>query len=267
MMLKTKWTTFIAISLAVMLSGCGDSTEGYGIYRSSDMVTVFVPLPDTSEIAEAKVVDDKALHIDIDTGEKIVSREIKLQSLLIKAVEPDETLEIHGRNRINDYAVIHLRAFHKKYKVSRSIKYHAHKYYFSKTKSGEKPKLFTDSGTFRFGDRIMAYCRLQDYIDSPPKEFEIYIRNFKIEHTDTFEYKETTIDEKSGHPILIIEKHKFIDSDKTARNLPFLLKDLEPHETVGVGEVINLGDKIVIAELKVLPRENQPPNDMIFKDR
>ena len=248
---------FLVISLlSIWLSGCGDSTSGYGIYRSHDMVTVFVALPDTSEIAEVKV-DNETLHIDIDTGEKIVSREIKLQSRLVQAVEPDETVEIHGRNRINDYAVIHLRAFHKKYKVSRSIKYHAHKYYFSKTKSGEKPKLFTDSGTFRFGDRIMAYCRLQDYIDSPPKEFEIYIRTYKIEHRDRFEYKETTIDEKSGHPILIIEKYEFIDSDKTARNLPFLLKDLEPHETVGIGEVINLGDNIAIAELAVIPEKKQ----------
>lgn len=266
-MVKIRGLILLAVSLAIGLAGCGDSTGGYGIYRSSDMVTVFVPLPDTSEIAETKVVDDKALHIDIDTGEKIVSREIKLQGRLVQAVEPDETVEIHGRNRINDYAVIHLRAFHKKYKVSRSIKYHAHKYYFNKTKSGEKPKPFTDSGAFRFGDRIMAYCRLQDYMDSPPKEFEIYIRTYKIEHTDTFEHKETTIDEKNGHPLLSIEKYECIDSGKTARNLPFLLKDLEPHETVGIGEVINLGDKIVIAELKVLPPENQPPNDMIFRDR
>ena len=266
-MLKTKWTTFIAISLAVMLAGCGDSTGGYSIYRSHDMVTVFAPLSDTSEIAEAKVVDNKALHINIDTGEKIVPREIKLQSRLIRAVEPDETLEIHGRNRINDYAVIHLRAFHTKYKVSRSIKYHAHKFYFSETESGENPKPFTDSGAFRFGDKIMAYCRLQDYIDSPPKGFEIYINTYKIEHTDTFEYKETIIDEKSGHPILMIEKYEFIDSDKTARNLPFLLKELEPHESVGIGEVINLGNQIVIAELKVVPGKNQPPNNMIFEDR
>lgn len=261
-MARIKTFIFFTISFAVLIAGCGDSTGGYSIYRSSDMVTVFVPLTDTSEIAEAKV-DNNALHVDIDTGEKIVSREIKLQSRLVQAVKPDETVEIHGKNRINDYAVIHLRAFHKKYKVSRSIKYHAHKYYFSKTKSGEKPKLFTDSGTFRFGDRIMAYCRLQDYIDSPPKEFEIYIRTYKIEHTDTFEYKETTIDEKSGHPILIIEKYEFIDSDKTARNLPFLLKDLAPHETVGIGEVINLGDRIVIAELVVETKEKQPPKPQL----
>lgn len=259
---KIKGLIFLAIILAIGLASCGDSTGGYGIYRSRDMVTVFVPLPDTSEIAEAKV-DNEVLHIDVDTGEKIVPRKIKLRSRLIQVIDADETLEIHGRNRINDYAVIHLRAFHKKYKVSRSIKYHVHKFYFSKTKSDEKPKPFTDSGAFRFGDRIIAYCRLQDYIDPPPKEFEIYASTFKIEHTNTVEYKETTIDQKSGHPILIIEKYEFIDSDKTARNLPFLLKDLEPHETIGIQEVRNLGDRIVIAELVVEPQEKQPTKPQV----
>lgn len=258
MIAKIKGLILLAISI-VVLTGCGDSTGGYSIFRSSDMVTVFVPLPDTSEIAEAKV-ENEGLHIDVDTGEKIVPRKIKLRSRLFKVIDTDETIEIHGRNRINDYAVIHLRAFHKKYKVSRSIKYHVHKYYFSKTKSGEKPKPFTDSGAFRFDDRIIAYCRLQDYIAPPPKEFKIYASTFKIEHTNTVEYKETIIDEKSGHPILIIEKYEFIDSDKTARNLPFLLKDLEPQEIVGIQEVRNLGDRIVIAELGVEPQEKQPPN-------
>lgn len=68
---------FLVISLlSIWLSGCGDSTGGHGIYRSRDIVTVFIPLPDTSEIAEVKT-DNKVLHIDIDTGEKIVPREIK----------------------------------------------------------------------------------------------------------------------------------------------------------------------------------------------
>ena len=262
-MFRTNWVIFFAISIAVLIAGCGDSTGGYGILRSSDMVTVFVPLPDTSEIAEAKV-DNGVLHIGVDTGEKIVPRKIKLRSRLFKVIDPDETLEIHGRNRINDYAVIHLRAFHRKYKVSRFIKYHAHKFYFIKTKSGEKPKpSFTDSGAFRFGDRIIAYCRLEDYIDPPPKEFGIYTSTFKIEHTNTVEYKETIIDQKSGHPILMIEKYEFIDSDKTARNLRFLLKDLEPHETVGIEEVRNLGDRIVIVELAVEPQEKQPPKPQL----
>ena len=268
MMMKIKKLILLAVSLAVMFAGCGDSTGGYGVYRSSDRVTVFVPLPDTSEIAEAKV-GNKALHLDIDTGEKIVPREIKLQSRFFQGVNPDETVEIHGRNRINDYAVIHLRAVHTQYRVSKNIKLFAYKFYdsFKLANSDKKPEPFDNSGAFRFGDRMMAYCRLQDYIDSPPKEFEINVSIFKNAHTNTVEYyKETITDEKSGHPILIIDKHG-IDADKTDRNLHFLLKDLEPHETVGIEKVRNLGDKIVIAELRVVPRESQPPNGMIFRDR
>ena len=161
-MAKIRGLILLTICLVIWLSGCGDSTGGYGIYRSSDMVTVFVPLPDTSEIAEVKV-DNKALHVDIDTGEKIVPRVIRLQRRLFQVVEPDETLEIHGKNRINDYAVIHLRAFDTKYKVSKFINLSVSKFYdFKITNSREKPEPFENSGAFRVGDKIMAYCRLQD---------------------------------------------------------------------------------------------------------
>ena len=75
---KIKGLTLLTISLVIWISGCGDSTRGYGIYRNRDLVAVFIPLPDTSEIAEVKI-DNKALHVDIDTGEKIVPRAIQLR--------------------------------------------------------------------------------------------------------------------------------------------------------------------------------------------
>ncbi|MYG06357.1 hypothetical protein F4167_07030, partial [Candidatus Poribacteria bacterium] len=115
-MLKIKGLILLTINLAVVgFIGCGDSTGGYGIYRSNEIVTVFIPLPDTSEIAEVKI-DDKALHVDIDAGEKIVPRVIQLRGRFFPVVEPHETVEIHGQHRINDHAVIHLRAFDTKYK-------------------------------------------------------------------------------------------------------------------------------------------------------
>ena len=116
MLEKIKGLILLAISSAVVLTGCGDSTSGYGLYRSRDMVTVFVPLPETSEIADVKI-DNKALHVDIDTGEKIVPRVIQLRGRFFPVAEPDETVETHGQNRINGYAVLHLRAFDTKHKV------------------------------------------------------------------------------------------------------------------------------------------------------
>ncbi len=49
---KIRGLICLVISFAAILAGCGDSTGGYGIFRSRDMITVFVPLPDTSEIAD-----------------------------------------------------------------------------------------------------------------------------------------------------------------------------------------------------------------------
>ena len=75
-MVKIKGLILLAIILAIGLAGCGDSSRGYAIFRSRALVTVFIPLPDTSEIAEVKF-DNKALHVDIDTGEKIEKRVIQ----------------------------------------------------------------------------------------------------------------------------------------------------------------------------------------------
>ncbi len=256
-MQKIKVLTFLTISLVTWLSGCGDSTGGYGIFRSSDMVTVFIPLPDTSEIAAVKV-DDKALHLDIDTGEKIVPREIKLQRRLLQVIEPDETVEIHGRNRINDYAVIHLRAFHKKYKVSRFIKLYAHTFYYRSkgTSARKEPEPFDNSGAFRFGDKIVAYSQPQDNIDSQPNKFKIYVNSHKIKPGHTFEYKIIT-DKKSGHPTLILKRYD-TESNEVLRNLRFLLTDLARNETVKIEEMRDFGGRVVIAELTVEPQENQP---------
>ena len=271
-MQKIKVLTLLTISFVIWLSGCGDSTGGYGIFRSRDLVTVFVPLPDTSEIADVKV-DNKALHIDIDTGEKIVPREIRLQRRLFQVVAPDETVEIHGKNRINDYAVIHLRAFDTKYKVSKFINLSVSKFYdFKITNSREKPEPFENSGAFRVGDKIMAYCRLQDNIDSPLKTFQVNLGGVKIKRTTGTVNTHIITEGEIGERLLIIEKYK-IDSDKTVRNLHFLLKDLGPDETAEIKEVRTLGSRIAIAELEVVPQDlqppqhSQPPNDVIITDR
>ncbi|RKU20656.1 hypothetical protein C6503_05535 [Candidatus Poribacteria bacterium] len=272
-MLKIKGLILTALSLAVVgLAGCGDSTSGYGIYRSNDIVTVFIPLPDTSEIAEVKI-DNKALHVDIDRDEKIAPRVIKLQGRFFPVVEPDETVEIHGQNRINDYAVIHLRAFDTKHKVSRFIKLYISKFYdFKITNSREKPEPFENSGAFRIGDKIIAYCRLQDNIDSQPKGFQVDLGGVKIKRTTATVNTHIITEDKIGERLLILEDYK-IDSDKTIRGAHFLLKDLGPDETAEIKEVKTLGSRIAIAELVILaedpqpPQFPQPPNDVIITDR
>jgi len=272
-MLKIKKLILLTINFAVVgFMGCGDSTGGYGIYRSNDIVTVFIPLPDTSEIAEVKI-DNKALHVDIDAGEKIVPRVIQLRGRFFPVVEPDETVEIHGQHRINDHAVIHLRAFDTKYKVSKFINLSVSKFYdFKITNSGEKPEPFENSGAFRVGDKIVAYSRLQDNIDSPQKTFQIDLGGVKIKRTTATVNTHIITEDEIGERLLILENYK-IDSDKTIRGAHFLLKDLGPNETVEIEEVKNLGDKIAIVELVIVPQDPQPPqfpqppNDVTITDR
>ena len=256
MLEKIKGLILLAISSAVVLTGCGDSTSGYGLYRSRDMVTVFVPLPETSEIADVKI-DNKALHVDIDTGEKIVPRVIQLRGRFFPVAEPDETVETHGQNRINGYAVLHLRAFDTKHKVSKFIKLYVSKFYdFRITTPDKKPEPFADSGAFRFGDKIIAYSRLQGNIDSQSKGFKINVGPVKIKHTKGIVNTHAITEDVIGERILILENYE-IDADKRIQNLHFLLKDLEPHETVEIEEVKNLDDRIVIVELGVEPQEKQ----------
>ena len=271
-MLKIKGLTLLTINLVIWLSSCGDSISEYGISRNRDHVAVFIPLPDTSEIAEVKI-DNKALHIDIDTGEKIVPRVIKLRGRFFPIVEPDETVEIHGQNRINDNAVIHLRAFDTKHKVSKYVKLYISKFYdFKITNSREKPEPFENSGAFRIRDKIMAYCRLQDNIDSQPEGFQIDLGGVKIKRRTSINNIETITETENGDHILSIEKYR-IDSDKTVRNIHFRLKDLGPDETVEIQEVNTLGSRIAIVELAIVskfpqpPEFQQPPNDVIIKDR
>ena len=261
---KIKGLILLAISPIVVLTGCGDSNGGYGIYRSRDMVTVFVPLPDTSEIAEV-TIDNKALRINIDTGEKIVPRVVQLRGRFFPVAEPEETVESHGENRINGYAVIHLRAFDTKHKVSKFINLSISKFYdfkFKITNSDKEPEPFDNSDSFRFGDKIIAYSRLQGNINAQSKEFKINIGPVEIKHTEGTVNTHAITEDVIGERTLILENYE-IDTDKRIRNLHFLLKDLEPHETVEIEEVKNLGDKIVIAELVVEPQEKQPPNPQL----
>ena len=258
---KIRELTLLAIScLTMVFAGCGDSTGGYGIFRSNDLVTVFIPLSDTSEIAEVKI-DNKALHVNIDTGEKIVPHVIQLRGRFFPVAEPDETVESHGENRINDYAVIHLRTFDTKHKVSKFVNLSISKFYDFKLKnSDEKPERFDNSGAFRFGNKIIAYAPLQGNIDSQSKGFKFNTGPVEVEIKNTKGTVNThgITEDVIGERILILEDYD-IDTDKRIRNLHFLLKDLEPHETVEIEEIKNLGDKIVIAELAVEPQEKQPP--------
>ena len=53
-MARTKGLIFFAISLAVLIAGCGRSTPGYAVSRIGNRVTVFATMQDASEIVDVK---------------------------------------------------------------------------------------------------------------------------------------------------------------------------------------------------------------------
>lgn len=262
-MVKTKGLILLLITLAIGLAGCGDSFDGYAIFRSRDIVIAFVPIRDTSEVANVKV-DNKALHVDIDTGENIEKRVIRFEGRLLDFVEPDGTLEIHGRNRINDYAVIHLRVTHPEHKAPKFDQMSSYRFYsgFRTTNTTKKIEPFENSGAFRFEDKIIAYSVSQGNIDSQPEGFKINIGPVEIKHTPASVNTHIITFGEIGERLLILEEYK-IDSDKTVRDLHFLLKDLESHETVEIDGIKNLGNKIVIAELAVESQREQLPESQL----
>ena len=77
-MTRTKALIFFAISLSIVIAGCGKSTPGYAVSRIGDMVTVFATMQDTSEIVDVKLANN-TLKLHIDTGNSIEERVIPLQ--------------------------------------------------------------------------------------------------------------------------------------------------------------------------------------------
>lgn len=65
-------------------------------------------MEDTSKIVEAKI-DNHNLNIKIEKDGEIVETVITLKKKsFFSLVEADETIKVHGINRINRYGVVHL---------------------------------------------------------------------------------------------------------------------------------------------------------------
>ncbi len=179
-----------AISVAVLLAGCGQSNENeYAIARLADMITVYWVLPANSEVANFELKDN-VLELEVDTGEL---QEKKKLSIPIGAerypasftiAENHEILEIKGMRRLDELAIFHIMAnptmestsgspfkthimwkwidgkwqespqivpFTCAYTSSRPDRYLRH------IGDDDKPGNFTQAETFRSGDRITAY--------------------------------------------------------------------------------------------------------------
>lgn len=264
LILLALWLPLFAISIAVLIAGCSKSTPGYAISRIGNMVTVFTTMQDVSEIVDVKI-DNNTLKLHIDTGDSIEERVIPLQigninigkqveqpKWTLRVAAPYETLEIQGTNKINGYGVVHLKITVSDPKMKAEMPQgplfsSVFKARGGWTISGIREKnTLANSGAFRLGDRITAYCLSEEGDVDRPKMPRITYRDVEI------------IENDRENRILKIETYDATDAHKVKmiQRLQFLLKDLEDHETVSIKEINNLGEEIVFAVLEVIPKES-----------
>ncbi|RKU14222.1 hypothetical protein C6501_08670 [Candidatus Poribacteria bacterium] len=267
-MTKIKGLITLFISLAIVLSGCGKPTPGYKICRINDTLLVFLAMEDSSKIVDA-ILDNTELHVDINTGKRIEKRVTSIgEKARFPIIETNETLKIHGTDRISGYGVVHLT-------VSSPIPKNVSTWFnWSGWEiKGIRKKLgtFKNSGAFRVGDKIMVYCLLP--IEKETSwEISNFGVSFEVRHSSTtFENVEN---DAEGHRVLSI---KTDDPDMPSQSLSFQLKDLQPHETFEVVDQKKLGEGIFIVDLKVVPKKNEviraapqksrPTNQPFLRDR
>lgn len=220
-----------------------------------------------SKIVDTKI-NNKELHVEIAKGKKIDQRVTALDKVYkFPITEPNETLEIHGTNRINRYGVVHL-TVSSPIPGNRTTSFHWSGWEIKGLQMKAGP--FTNSGAFRVGDRITAYCYLPE-AKKPKKKKPMFWINFDVKRTSATMTANTFED-----GMINIETYN-AKSKKLIRKLSFPLDDLAPHETVEVEDKKKLGDDIHIAFLKVVPKKNEiirvapqksrPTNQPFLRDR
>ena len=238
---------FITLSL-VFISGVIQK-PGYKIYRNNGMLLVFLPMKHTSKIVDA-TLDNNKLIVNIDNGEKIV-RSVTLvkRRFAFQLIRSDETLEVAGTDRINHYGVVHLSVYSPRPKHG-SITMTIIQDGLQIRKFAEKPGPFSNSGAYRIGERITAYCYLP-YRIGFSWEHSIAGIEFKIENSTT------SVNENSGANGYRVIKITTDELGVPEENVSFLLKDLKPYETVEIDDKQEIGDDLYLVNLKVVPKDKQ----------
>lgn len=254
-----KGQIILFISLTLVVYGCGKPSPGFKIYRNSDTVLVFLALQDSSEIVDTSIDNDKKeLQFDIDNGQEVVNYTMSLKrKLLVSLIKHDETLEIKGTDRISGYGVVHLNVFSPiPHRGSMSVNWTGIKI----RDMTQQTELFNNSGAYRVGDRIFAYCRIPEHEESSLKISKFGVT---IEYTDTTTFENLDTDAE-GNPVLEILAG---DDEIGSQKLRFVLNELLPHESVEVENKQKLGEDVFLVDLMVGPKNNQNVNDDILLNR
>lgn len=218
------------------------------------MLLVFLPMKHTSNIVDA-TLDNNELIVNIDNGEKIVKSVTSLKHrTAYQLIRSDETLEVAGTDRINHYGVVHLSVYSPRPTHLRNSMTNVQEG-FSIRKFAEKPGPFSNSGTYRIGESITAYCYLPYRFGSSWKN-SISGIEIKIENSTTSVDEDRDV---TGYRVIKRTTEK-ITTGKfgvSKENVSFLLKGIKPYETVEIGEKQKIGNDLYLLDLKVVPKNKQ----------
>ena len=246
-MTTKRGNTFLLICAFVVGVGCSQPSSGYNIQRIDNALLVFLAMEDTSKIVEAKI-DNHNLNIKIEKDGEIGETVITLKKkFFFSLVDADETLKVHGVNRINRYGVVHLTVkspLPKRTTMSLSFTLSGMKAKGMAKKQGSH----TNTGTFRFGNRLIAYSLLPDM-----KTSSWEVSNFGV----GIKYETKTPIESMGNDIdgrlLNLE---IDDMDVPVSNLKFPLNHLRPDESVEVKNQTKIGEDLYIVDLSIIPKQD-----------
>lgn len=167
---RIKGLILLAVSLVVMLAGCGESNE-HAVFRSEDMITIYWVLEDNEEIDNFEL-QNNILELDIKTGELH-----EKQSLPIKFATNHENLEIKGMSRFDELAIFHIvvnpmmQSHPKRPTVQKT--YTTYRGSEHITDIDNEPGDFTKAKTFRSGDRLTMFWHKPD---KPEKRWHKWTR-------------------------------------------------------------------------------------------
>ena len=241
-MTKIKGIITLFIGTTIILVGCGNIKPGHKIYRVNEALLVFLSMDNKSEIVDT-TFENRELYVDIRTGKRTEERVISLkEQFKLEIVKPHETVRIQGTDRLNGYGVVKLKVTPPvNGKMSMHINWTGLKVSGFQKVQGD----FPNSGTYRVGDRITAYCYLTETKVPALKTTKTGLKTHLKQHA-AFKGREYTI---KDHRV----KNVFVNDPDIVVNqhISLLLNDLKAHEDAKVEDKKKIGEDMLIVNFKV----------------
>lgn len=252
-MTRLKGIITLFIGTTIILVGCGKIKPGHKIYRVNETLLVFLSMGDKSRIVDT-TFENRELYVDIRTGDQTEERVISLKDQFkLEIVKPHETVRIEGTDRLNGYGVVKL-------KVTPSVngKMSMHINWTGlKVQPGLHGQVlqkrqgdFPNTGTYRVGDRITAYCYLSEIKISAFKTTKFGLKTH-LKQKAVFKGRENTVKDHRVKNVLVD------DPDVVNKHISIVLDDLKTHENAEVEDKKKIGDDILVVNFKVSEKITQ----------